>query len=169
MLRSTSLAASILLLTVSIAAAEVYRWVDDKGVVTFKDTPPPASKKHKKVKTYSDGAFDSGPAIPPASNVRPVKIAAATTASAVSHSKKVRFTGTVELYVTDWCGYCKKAKKYLTDKGVPFVAYDIEKDAAANERHKALGGRGVPLIIVGSHKMSGFSAEMLDAYLESDK
>jgi glutaredoxin-like YruB-family protein len=78
-----------------------------------------------------------------------------------------RFTGTVELYVTDWCGYCKKARKYLTDQNIPFVAYDIEKDSAANQRHKALGGNGVPLIIIGKHKMSGFSQEAMEYYLNN--
>jgi len=169
MLKRTLLAFIMLLLTVSLAGAEMYQWVDDKGVVTFKDTPPPPSKKPKKVKTYSDGDFDPAPPYQPASKPRTVKSAAATAAAPSSNPKKVRFTGTVELYVTDWCGYCKKAKKYLTDKGVPFVAYDIEKDSAANERHKALGGRGVPLIIIGANKMSGFSQEMLEYYLDGGK
>jgi glutaredoxin-like YruB-family protein len=163
------LAVIILLVTVSLAAAEMYQWVDEKGVVTFKDTPPPPSKKHKKVKTYSDGDFDPAPLNQQVPKSRAVKTAAATAVVPLSSPKKVRFTGTVELYVTDWCGYCKKAKKYLNDKGVPFVAYDIEKDSAANERHKALGGRGVPLIIIGANKMSGFSQDMLEYYLENGK
>lgn len=49
----------ILLLAVSPAGAEMYQWVDEKGVMTFKDTPPPASKKRKKMKTYSDSDFAS--------------------------------------------------------------------------------------------------------------
>jgi glutaredoxin-like YruB-family protein len=169
MIKRTLLAFIILLLTVSLAGAEMYQWIDDKGVVTFKDTPPPLSKKRKKVKTYSDGDFDPAPVSQPAPKPRAVK---STVAAAIPHSaapKKVRFTGTVELYVTDWCGYCKKAKKYLTEKGIPFVAYDIEKDSAANERHKALGGNGVPLIIIGANKVSGFSQEAVEYYLENSK
>lgn len=169
MLIKTALAFIILLLTVSLAGAQMYQWIDDKGVVTFKDTPPPPSKKHKKVKTYSDDDFDPAPPAQPAAKPRAVKSTAAAATSRPTAAKKVPFTGTVELYVTDWCGYCKKAKKYLTDKGVPFVSYDIEKDSAANERHKALGGRGVPLIIIGANKLSGFSAEMIDNYLENSK
>jgi glutaredoxin-like YruB-family protein len=169
MLKRTVLAFIILLLTVSLAGAEMYQWIDNKGVVTFKDTPPPPSKKNKKVKTYSDGDFDPAPPYQPAAKTRAVKSAVATAPAAPSAQIKVRFTGTVELYVTDWCGYCKKAKKYLTDKGVPFVAYDIEKDGAARERHKALGGNGVPLIIIGANKMSGFSPETLEYYLENGK
>ena len=80
-----------------------------------------------------------------------------------------RFTGTVELYVTDWCGYCKKAQNYLKSQGVKYVAYDIEKDSAANQRHKELGGRGVPLIIIGPNKMSGYNEQRLEYYLNNTK
>jgi glutaredoxin-like YruB-family protein len=84
-------------------------------------------------------------------------------------SKNERFSGTVEIYVTDWCGYCRQAQSYMKSKGIPYVAYDIEKDSAANQRHKAMGGRGVPLIIIGSNRMSGFSAKQLEYYLNNSK
>jgi glutaredoxin-like YruB-family protein len=76
-----------------------------------------------------------------------------------------RFNGTVELYVTDWCGYCKRAVAYMKAKNIPFVAYDIEKDEAARKRFQQLGGRGVPLIMVGNRRMSGFSPETLERFL----
>lgn len=41
----------------------------------------------------------------------------------------------VVIYTTSWCGYCKKAK--------------MEFDK--------LGGKGVPVILVGKKRMSGFS------------
>ncbi|MDD2272164.1 MAG: DUF4124 domain-containing protein [Desulfuromonadaceae bacterium] len=50
-----------MLSTFSIAGAEIYQWVDGHGVVTFKDTPPPASKKYKNVKTYNDSDFAPEP------------------------------------------------------------------------------------------------------------
>src|SRR6185369_10755535 len=84
-------------------------------------------------------------------------------------SKNERFTGTVEIYVTEWCGYCKKAQKYMKEKGIPYVAYDIEKDSAAMQRHKELGGRGVPLIVIGSKKMSGFSPESFEYFLNNSR
>ena len=84
-------------------------------------------------------------------------------------SNNERFSGTVEIYVTDWCGYCRQAQSYMKSRGIPFVAYDIEKDSAANRRHKELGGRGVPLIIVGSNRMSGFSAKQLEYYLNNSR
>jgi len=45
------------------------------------------------------------------------------------------------------------------------VEHDIEKSAAGNAEYRRLGGRGVPLIVVGTEKMSGFSERGLDALL----
>jgi glutaredoxin-like YruB-family protein len=73
---------------------------------------------------------------------------------------------TVELYVTEWCPYCRKAQEYLKSKNIPFKAYDIEADSAAHTRYTALGGRGVPLIIVGQNRMSGFSVDKLEHLLK---
>jgi glutaredoxin-like YruB-family protein len=164
----TLLVLIILLLTVSVAVAEMYQWTAEDGSVAFKDTPPPVSKKRGKVKVYNDGDF--APAPPPQSapaarndNVTTRK------ASQTAPVKKERFSGTVEMYVTDWCGYCKKAQSYMKSQSIPYVAYDIEKDSAAKQRHKDLGGRGVPLIIIGSNKMSGFSAENLEYYLNNSR
>jgi glutaredoxin-like YruB-family protein len=154
-----------LLLMATTSRAEMYRWVDKDGVVTFKDYPPPVSKK-RKVKVYSDSDFD--PAPPRQSPTEPAphsKKRSVATVSKPEPSKNERFNGTVEMYVTDWCGYCKKAAAYMRNRNIPFVAYDIEKDSGAKQRHKELGGRGVPLIIIGNNRMSGFSPETLEYYL----
>ncbi|HEY5975297.1 MAG TPA: glutaredoxin domain-containing protein [Geobacteraceae bacterium] len=161
------LAIIALLLACSLAGAEMYQWVDENGVVTFRDTPPPAAKKRKKVKVYADSDFEPAPPPQPAPAPRGDTSAAKPTAQPAP--KKERFTGTVELYVTAWCGYCKKAQRYLTDRGIPFVAYDIEKDSGARQRHKELGGRGVPLIIIGSNKVAGFSPESVEYYLNNSR
>lgn len=156
-----------LMLMASSSWAEMYRWVDEKGVDTFKDYPPPASKKHK-VKVYSDNDFDPVPPPQSAPTSTPANRSAkqpASPAPLAAQPKTERFSGTVEMYVTDWCGYCKKAAAYMKSRNIPYVAYDIEKDSSARQRHKELGGRGVPLIIVGNNRMSGFSPEALERYL----
>ena len=164
----TLLVIILLLLSFSLAGAEMYQWVDENGVTTFKDTPPPASRKHKKVKVYDDSDFASAPPPQPVQTSRGEKKPAVST-SQPAPSKKERFTGTVEIYVTDWCGYCKKAQNYMRSKEIPFVAYNIENDKAAKQRHQELGGRGVPLIIIGTHKVFGFSPESLEYYLNNSR
>lgn len=90
-------------------------------------------------------------------------VAQASAPSPSSDSR--RFSGTVELYITEWCGYCKRAVAYMKARNIPHVVYDIEKDEAARKRFLQLGGSGVPLIMVGNRRMSGFSPELLEQYL----
>jgi glutaredoxin len=157
---------TLILISLPIGA-EMYRWVDDNGVVTFKDSPPPLSKKRKKVKTYTEGDFTPAPSTQPAVGTQEERTAKPLPQAITP--KKEHFNGVVEIFVTGWCGYCKKALDYMTRKGIKFVAYDIEKDSAASQRHKELGGRGVPLIIIGSNKMNGFSPETLEYYLNNSR
>ncbi|MFP5259122.1 MAG: glutaredoxin family protein, partial [Acidobacteriota bacterium] len=64
---------------------------------------------------------------------------------------------TVELYVTSWCPYCAKAKAYFDGKGIAYSVYDIDKDAAANQRFKRYGGSGVPLVMINGAAIAGYS------------
>ena len=71
----------------------------------------------------------------------------------------------VELYVTSWCPYCKQAENFFRTQGIPFTAYDIEKDSSAAQRKEQLdGSKGVPLAIINGQIIRGFSAE---AYREA--
>ena len=70
--------------------------------------------------------------------------------------------GKVVIYSAAFCGYCKQAVKHAVAKKVPFVEKDIEKDNQAAREYKSLGGRGVPLILFGEKKLSGWSASAFD-------
>jgi glutaredoxin len=61
------------------------------------------------------------------------------------------------MYATAWCPYCAKARAYFKRTNTAYVEYDIEKSADAHAEFKRLGGRGVPLILVGSEKLRGFN------------
>jgi glutaredoxin len=63
----------------------------------------------------------------------------------------------VVMYATAWCPYCAKARAYFKRTNTAFVEHDIEKSADAHAEFKRLGGRGVPLILVGNEKLRGFS------------
>lgn len=47
----------VILISAVSSRADIYEWVDENGTVTFKDTPPPTSKRTK-VKVYSDVDLD---------------------------------------------------------------------------------------------------------------
>lgn len=66
----------------------------------------------------------------------------------------------VELYITSWCPYCKKAVNFFQSRGITFAAYDIEKDENAARRKKQLDSRnGVPLAVIDGQKIHGYSDE----------
>jgi glutaredoxin len=99
----------------------------------------------------------------------PADGAGSVLASQTTIAKKDRFNGTVEVYVTSWCRFCRQALDYLKSNGIRHVAYDIEKDSAARQKYEDLGGQGVPFIVIGSNKMSGYSREALEYYLENSR
>jgi len=162
-MRQVTVVVLVMLCSAIACQAEMYKW-EENGVVTFKDTPPPASKK-RKVRVYQDNDFAAAPPAPaPSKNSRNSSPSPSQPPQSAA-KKSERFSGTIEMYATSWCGYCVAAENYMKSKNYSYVKYDIEKDSAAKQRHKELGGRGVPLIIIGNNRMSGFSPENLEYYL----
>lgn len=72
----------------------------------------------------------------------------------------------IDVYVTSWCGYCRALEAELTRRGIPFNRYDIERDVAAQRRHAGLGGRGIPLTVVGDAVIRGNDIEGIVRALE---
>ncbi|MGH6690409.1 MAG: DUF4124 domain-containing protein [Gammaproteobacteria bacterium] len=129
------------------AAAAVYKWTDADGRIHYSDSPPPDRKAAKvEIKVNSI----SGPAV-----VSTVK------GSPPAAQERVR------IYTTTWCGYCKKAKAQLVARSVAFDEIDVEASDSARREFASLGGRGVPVILVGSQRMDGYDAGRLDAMLQS--
>lgn len=63
----------------------------------------------------------------------------------------------VVMYATSWCPYCAKARAYFKRTNTAYVEHDIERSADAHAEFKRLGGRGVPLILIGDEKLRGFN------------
>lgn len=73
----------------------------------------------------------------------------------------------IELFVTSWCPYCKKAKAYLDGRGIDYQLYDIEQDADAARRKSQLSpNSGVPLAIIDGKIVNGWSQSAYEAALE---
>jgi glutaredoxin len=64
--------------------------------------------------------------------------------------------GHVVLYTTEWCPYCAKARHFFRARDIPYTEYDIEKSVDAKRQYHHLGGRGVPLILVGDRVIHGY-------------
>lgn len=77
----------------------------------------------------------------------------------------------VIVYTTSWCGYCRKAKQFLTARKVPFIEKDVEKDQAASQElaRKAAAARvrpsGVPVLDIKGKLILGFDQPAIEAAL----
>jgi len=57
--------------------------------------------------------------------------------------------GTITMYTTTWCGYCRRLKAQLDREGIGFAEIDIEKVASAAEFVMSVnrGNQTVPTIV----------------------
>ncbi len=130
---------SVLLSCVALsnaAQAEIYRWVDESGKVHFSDRPSRAHSSEEvklRINTYEGVTYDT---------------------SSIDVGKKK-----VVMYSASWCGVCKKAKRYFAEKGIKYTEYDVEKSGEGKSAFRKLGGKGVPVILVGNRRMNGFSID----------
>lgn len=67
----------------------------------------------------------------------------------------------VVMFSTDWCRYCEQARQLLQASGVDYHEYDIEKSAEGFKQYQALGGRGVPLLIINGKLLRGFDKRQI--------
>jgi len=131
---SVSIAA--LLLSASAAHAQVYKWVDEKGVTHYSDQPPPPAAKRKvEVKSFDTGS--GNPELPPeladAARNRPVT-----------------------LYTTGQCDGCNAGRQLLIMRGIPFREKTVNSPEDVAVLKKAGSAGQLPLLVVGRAKNVGF-------------
>jgi len=135
----------LLLLTLAFALpanAEIYKWTDAAGKAHFSASKPAHSAS---VESRDDLEVKSSPA--PAAN------------KPAGDSKVQATAPKVDLYITSWCPYCKKAMAFLRKNNIAFNAYDIEQDleAAARKQNIDPSYGGVPLAVINGTAIRGFS------------
>ena len=136
----------LLMLLPVIASAGVYSWTDENGKTHFGDRPPIDREVEAitvRVNTYASPSGVPGVDLQTASKSK------------------------VVLYTTQHCGYCRKAKQFLTQKNISYTEYDVETSNKGKRDFKKLNGRGVPVILVGDQRMNGFSEGRMASMLES--
>jgi glutaredoxin len=73
----------------------------------------------------------------------------------------------VEMYTTDWCVACRKARTFLDRLGIAYRDYDIDRDPVARERKRAKDPRcGLPVIEIDGKVLCGFDTRELRAALK---
>lgn len=69
---------------------------------------------------------------------------------------RVPADSTVVMLSASWCGYCAAARNLFVKEGIAYCEYDIEQSATGAARHRALGVRGVPVILIRGDMLLGF-------------
>lgn len=139
---------AVLMTAIPAQAAQLYRWVDDKGRVEWRDTPPPANAKAKKVEQRTVG----GSVIE-------------TSTLPYSVQQAVR-NFPVTLYINSCGEACDKARTHLTRRGVPFTQKNPQDDIDAYKKLTD-GGMEVPLLFVGRDRLKGYLETSWDASLDA--
>ena len=159
-----------LVLVIGTSSAEIYRWVDEKGVVHFSDSPTQSvSEAGAKEKV-------SSPDPNPEDNSSPTTETRTITLNPdffrpldEGRPDRVRINApTVEIYETSWCVYCKKAKDFFRSREIDFDTFDIEKDQQAARRMSSLTNRrAVPFVVINGQGISGYSVAEYEQALQN--
>ena len=135
------------MLTTPALAGKLYKWVDERGNISYQDRPPPEGRGQVEEKTVRDGAGGS--------SGNPAAAEAAAKAP-------------VTLYMVPKCNPCDAARLYLKNRGVPFTEINVsEKNPQAQQAMvKKVGELSVPTITVGSKVMQGYVESLLNGELD---
>ncbi len=75
-------------------------------------------------------------------------------------------TAKVVIYTTQRCPHCKRAKEWLKANEVLFLEFDVGRAGKMQKRFFNMGGRSVPMIVVGGLQLPGFAPKQLKQALE---
>ena len=164
------LAFFVLILAMGTSSAEIYKWVDDKGVIHFSDSAPQDISETNDAEEISSA--DPEPQENTPSNVENRNVGLPPNFFDIldesSGDPEVTAEPSVEIYVTSWCGYCNSAKNFFRSRGIEFAVYDIEKDKAAARRMRAMTNqRAVPFVVINGQGIQGYSEQAYELALRN--
>jgi glutaredoxin len=148
MLKTFGLSIVVCLGATAVAAGQMYRWVDERGVVQYSDQPPPP--RARKVETLR-----------PRANV----VEADKEGYAM---RRARESSPVLLYVTDCGAPCDQARDFLAQRKIPYDQknpQNVPEDAV--ELKRLIGALEVPVIKVGGKHHKGFDPAAWEGLLNA--
>lgn len=145
----------------SVCAQKLYKSIGPDGKAVYSDRPPADGRVEKTMK------FDNLPT-------------SALPASAASYVEQLRRmqagnvaalpTAGIVLFSASWCGYCTKAKAYMSGKGIAYREVDIDTpDGMRSFAQSGGAGGGVPWLVAGGRNIRGYSPAAYDSFFSGLK
>jgi hypothetical protein len=129
----------------AVDAAQLYRWVDEKGNVEWRDTPPPANAKKVEQRSVGGGTTQT-PQLP----------------YTVQQAMK---SFPITLWISSCGDGCDKARAHLARRGIPYTPKDPATEFESFK--KQTGGSEVPVIFIGSTRLRGYNESDWDNALDT--
>jgi glutaredoxin len=127
--------------------------VGPDGKITYSDHEP---EKGQSSKALNFNDLPSSPVPPLLAELNKPKI------SQQSRPPPAEVQSRNLIFTASWCGYCKKAKAYLRNKGVSIGELDIDTPSG-RESYRNAGGSGIPLLLYQGRRVQGFSEPAYNA------
>lgn len=143
-------AASALLVaaSLSVQAAEVYRWVDSAGGVHYTDQPPPSTVKQMRTLSGKGNVVE--------------------VAKESYEGRQAREKNPVTLYAGACGPLCDDARAFLNQRGIAFTHRDpAQEPESAVEVKKLTGKLEVPVLVVGKTHQKGFEPSSWGSLLDA--
>jgi glutaredoxin len=138
----------LLLAAAPLHAAEVYRWMDAQGRVSYSDQPPPPSARQTTLIKSKGNVVDVD--------------------KETYEARVAREKNPVVLYSSGCGPICDQASDYLASRGVPYTLKDPSKEPEiALELKKLVGVMEVPVILVGKTHQKGFEPSSWNSLLDA--
>jgi glutaredoxin len=128
---------SLIVFMMSVSAqAQVYKWVDADGKVTYSDVPPPKTAVKVETKSYSS-SDESSVALP------------------FELSQAVK-NMPVTFYSTPNCQICDDGRNFLKQNGIPFSERTVTTNSDSEKLSSISGGAQLPVLLIGKTKLVGY-------------
>jgi len=131
----------------------LYKFVGPDGKIVYSDRPPANGKVEKTLHIQS----------PPNSVLPGATVGELTRLRKEARPATSALTGTV-MFSASWCGYCRKAKAYLSEHGVTYKEVDIDTPEGKAAFAIASTENGVPYLLKNGEGVRGYSKEAYDEF-----
>ena len=150
------------------AAAEgLYKWVDERGRVTYQNTPPPedaASVERSAISATVNDLPGEEEAEAPAEEAAVSQTEEAEATEETAEEEVVSIT----LFTNPECTTCEDMRAYFEEFEIAFEEIDISEDTdQAEEMKQKHGHNNVPTIVVGNKSITGGSVNDLQTLLKN--